>query len=166
MTIQDFTKIIRVGRGDCGHVFVSIKFKDGKLSITGVEGPKANGDAKGSCGQIVMSEWDIKEYAPGFDRAQELRLREIWDTWHLNDMQAGSPAQTAWLKANPINDRMEHYTKACAGLASAGLNPDPDFIHNGKPYSYGHDWLRVEVPADALEWLQGLPDTDVTPAWV
>ena len=163
---QDFTKTLRVGKGPSGNVFISIKCQGGNLSITGVEGPKANGDALGSCGQIVMHDWELQEHAPGFDAATVAKLRELWDEWHLNDMQAGSPAQAAWLKANPIDDRMNHYTKACEGLASAGLNPDPNFIHNGKPYHDGSAWLRVEVPADALEWLQALPDTDITPAWV
>lgn len=37
--MKDFTKIVRVGRGDYGHVYVTIKYKDGGLSLTGVEGP-------------------------------------------------------------------------------------------------------------------------------
>lgn len=162
---QDFTKILRVGTSPSGDVFIKIEFADGKLSITGVEGPMRNGNASGSCGQINMSEWDISEYAPGFDRDVELKLREIWDQWHLNEMQAGSPAQMAFLKANPITDRLNHYTKACQALAAAGLNPDPNYLHNHKPYRYGSAWLSVEVPEDVLVWLQALPDTDKTPAW-
>jgi hypothetical protein len=33
-------------------------------------------------------------------------------------------------------------------------------------YKYGSEWRKVEVPADVLEFLQGLPRSDVTPAWV
>jgi hypothetical protein len=33
-------------------------------------------------------------------------------------------------------------------------------------YKYGSAWLREEVPADVLEWLRNLPDTDRQPAWV
>lgn len=41
----------------------------------------------------------------------------------------------------------------------------------GKPcpvcgYKYGHAWKREEVPADVLEFLRSLPDTDKQPAWV
>lgn len=164
--MPNFKKIIRVGKGPSGNVFVSIKFSDNKLSITGVEGPMANGNARGSCGQINMSEWEIAEYAPGFDRDVELKLREIWDQWHLNDMQAGSPAQTAYLKANPIADRLNYYTKACEALTTAGINPDPNYLRDGKPYRYGSAWLKVEVPEDVLAWLQSLPATDITPAWI
>lgn len=162
----NFNKVIRVGNGPCGDVFVNIEFANGRMSITGVEGPKANGHAHGACGQIVMHEWEIKQYAPGFDRETELRLREIWDQWHLNDMRASSPAQTAYLKANPIDDRLDYYTKACAALTAAGLNPDPGYLRDGKPYCYGSAWLSVEVPEDVLVWLQSLPSTDVKPAWI
>lgn len=53
--MKDFTKVVRVGRGSNGQVFVTIKYEDGELSLTGVEGPNSNGDCKGSCGQINMS---------------------------------------------------------------------------------------------------------------
>lgn len=36
------------------NVFCKIQFVDGKLSITGVEGPLKSGNCLGSCGQIVM----------------------------------------------------------------------------------------------------------------
>lgn len=31
---------------------------------------------------------------------------------------------------------------------------------------YGSSWFRQDVPEDVLEFLKGLPDTDITPAWV
>lgn len=33
-------------------------------------------------------------------------------------------------------------------------------------YKYGSAWLKEEVPADVLDFLRSLPDTDGTPAWV
>lgn len=80
-------KIIRVGKGSQGNVYCKISFKDGRLSISGVEGPTRGGNCKGSCGQIVMHKWDISEYAPGFNAEVEAKLRDYWDKWHLNDMQ-------------------------------------------------------------------------------
>ena len=32
-------------------------------------------------------------------------------------------------------------------------------------YKYGSAWLRVEVPADVIEWIFSRPDTDKQPAW-
>lgn len=33
-------------------------------------------------------------------------------------------------------------------------------------YKYGSAWNREAVPEDVLQFLAGLPDTDITPAWV
>jgi hypothetical protein len=160
-------KTIRIGtQPQLGSLFCRIKFADGKLSITGVEGPKRNGDALGACGQIDMHQWNVTDYAPGWNAAMVSRFREIWHAWHLNDMFAGSPAQRAYLDANPITDRLDHYGKARDALRAAGLSPDPSYVHNGKPYTYGSAWLREEVPADVIEFLESLPETDQTPAWV
>lgn len=166
MTIKKHTiKPIKTAEG---YTYITIEWDDVKknLSITGVEGPKANGNAFGSCGQIIMHEWDVTEYCEGYDFDIVARIRDVWNRYHLNYMQAGSPAQMAWLEANPITDRMNYYTAATGALAAAGLNPDPNYIHNGKPYKYGHAWLRIEVPQDVIDWLFSLPADDTLPsAW-
>ena len=33
-------------------------------------------------------------------------------------------------------------------------------------YKYGTSWKVEEVPQDVIEWLNNLPETKVTPAWV
>ena len=162
--MEDFTKVVRVGKGPYGNVFCKIEWAAGKLSITGVEDPMANGNCRGACGQIVMHPWLIQEYAPGWSEAQETVFRDTWDRYHLNHMQPGSPAQTAFVRKLPEDQR--EYSKASAALAAAGLNPDPSYLHNGKPYKYGHAWLYLAVPEWALLFLKALPDTDITPAWV
>jgi hypothetical protein len=73
-------------------VFLTVAWDGKKLSMTGVEGPKGNGDAHGSCGQIAMHEWADYIAAPGIDLA---RIRAIWDAWHLNDMKPGCLHQRA-----------------------------------------------------------------------
>lgn len=163
--MKDFTKVVRVGRGSNGHVFVTIKYKDGELSLTGVEGPTSNGDCKGSCGQINMSpSWGITAYAPGFSAKIEKQLRYVWDAWHLNHMRAGSPAQRAVAATLPESMRRD-YTAMKQALREAGVDPDPWHPVNGKPYVYGSAWLRDDVPEDVLLWLQSLPATDIMPAW-
>ena len=85
--MKNFTKICRIGRQvEVGDTFIKIVFKDGKLSISGVEGPKPSGNCKGDCGQIDMHEWHIASYADGWDKDSVAKLREIWEKWHLNDM--------------------------------------------------------------------------------
>lgn len=160
-TTPNFTKLLRPGLVDVGYgdtpklrsVFVTVAYTDGRLSLSGVEGPTANGDALGSSGQC--SDLAVVDYAPGWTAEMVDRLRAEWERWHLNDMRAGSPAQEAWLRANPVKATYpeSHYDKASEALAAAGLNPDGG-------YRYGSAWLTEEVPADVLAWLQALPDSD------
>jgi hypothetical protein len=165
-------KVMRIGtlpsfNGRRMSIFVHAQLENGKLSITGVEGPMGGGNAIGGCGQIVMSLREpegLKDFepAPGWTLASVERLLELWDRWHLNDMRAGSPAQEAWLRANPVSFKYpeSHYEKASAALADAGLNPDAD------GYRYGHAWNREEIPADVVAEIEAFPDTDVQPAWI
>jgi hypothetical protein len=169
--MENFTKVVRLGvycpgfGGRGFSVFCAIEYKDGRLRITGVEGPLASGNARGGCGQISMhmdSEYlDHLVYAPGWNREKAERFIAIWNEWHLNDMKAGTPAQEAELKNHTWPGySVSHYNWACKVLSEAGLQPD-----NG--YSYGSAWLKVDVPEDVLEWLlRALPDTDKKPAWV
>jgi len=176
-------KTVRIGNGRThggrGYsIFCRIEYTDGRLSITGVEGPLSSGNCLGGCGQIVMS-LNEKENrlkispAPGWTRGMIKRFFAVWEKWHLNDMRAGSPAQTAEIEKHifPREYSSSHYSWACAILEDAGLQPDAGYIHEGPnvepgPYKYGSAWLSVPVPADVLEFLEGLPVTDRQPAWV
>ena len=177
-----FTKVVRLGTisvpRHCGSVRVSvfckIEYAAGKLSISGVEGPAAHGGYIGAWGQIDMHlrghEENIQS-APGWNIDALRKFFAVWERWHLNNLTAGSPAQEEFLRTHAAEWKTykanagsipSHYTWACEVLAAAGLHPDPG--HNG--YRYGSAWLREEVPEDVLIWLNGLPSTDVTPAWV
>lgn len=166
-------KIIRLGTtteyGSPCSIFCNIKFIDGKLSITGVEGPTGNGNCRGGCGQIVISlNPDSINPTPGWTHELIEKFLLTWDMWHLNDLQAGSPAQRAHLATFKFDRTLhsDHYSWAKEVLTEAGLQPDPNYLHNDKPYSYGSAWLRKEVPADVIAFLESLPETDITPAWV
>lgn len=130
-----------------GRVFITVRVEgDGpgrRLSICGVEGPKGNGDARGSCGQIgIRSDY---EAVPGIDLP---RIKAIWDRWHLNDMRAGDPVQEAWLREHGHG---KDYTETCANLEAAGL-----LVSNG--YKYGHAWKFEELPEEVVAFLATLPD--------
>ncbi len=102
---------------------------------------------------ILMGGQCVDKVAELFpDDAKAQRMRAIWDRWHLNDMNAGSPAQMEWLRNNEIVAPYpkSHYEEASKALALVGLNPDPDYLHNGKPYLYGHAWIKEELPADVV----------------
>lgn len=156
--MADLTKIVHIGRGNAGEVFCKIKLSNGRLSITGVEGPLRDGDCKGACGQIVMLEWRMSNYATGWNAELVTRFREVWERWHLNDMRAGSPAQEAFIRTWRAANQYE-YAAACAALKEAGLYDD-----NG--YKYGMAWKTEEIPAEVIELLASLPETEITPAWV
>lgn len=101
------------------------------------------------CGQCVDT---VAGYFPNDAKAQ--RMLVIWRRWHLNDMRAGSPAQEAFLRDNPIIDRLHYFEAACGALVAAGLQPDPNHIHAGKPYRYGTAWLMEDLPSDVREEIE------------
>ena len=162
-------KTVRLGtrktyRGRAYSIYCSIKLsEDGRLSISGVEGPTPSGNCIGGCGQIGMhlrNEQHEIQLAPGWTRDMLARFFDVWERWHLNDMKAGTPAQMAELEKHTFKHEYgSHYDWACKLLEEAGLNPD-------KGYRYGTAWLREDVPEDVIAFLQSLPDTDKTPAWV
>lgn len=96
-----------------------------------------------TCGQCIES---VAAYFPRDTKAQ--RMVAIWRRWHLNDMRAGTPAQEAWLRDNPIVAVYpeSYYVKASAALAEVGLNPDPNFTESG--YLYGSAWVIETLPDD------------------
>jgi hypothetical protein len=165
--MHNFSKVLCIGTTkDVGDLWVKVQFNDGNLSLSGVEGPKLNGDARGSCGQIVMHEWDFKSLYEGWDADKVKYLREVWDEWHLNNLTAGSPAQREWLANNPAGLPGFDYDARKDALSKAGLEPDASYLHNGKPYSYGSAWLKREVPDDVLMWLSALPEAKRKPEWI
>ncbi len=95
---KTFKKIVRPGTIKVTNthrvaIFCKIEIREGgELSITGVEGPRANGDAVGGCGQIVMSlrelgALDTFEPAPGWTLESFQEFLALWDRWHLNHMK-------------------------------------------------------------------------------
>lgn len=132
-----------------GELYVRASWDGHRLSMVGVAGPKANGDARGSSGQCVDELDEVTIWHHGWDAAKGARLKAIWQRWHLNDMRAGSQVQEDWLRANPVEATYpeSHYEKASEALAAAGLNPDA----NG--YKYGHAWKTEEVPEEIIREL-------------
>ena len=142
-------------------VFVTIKWHDGNLSMTGVEGPTVSGNAYGGWGQIMLSPLHP---ADGWESSDVTRLTDIWTRWHLNTMTAGSPDQEQWIREHRAEFPgypTDHYKWTCDGLADAGLNPDCG--HDG--YCYGSAWLTEDVPADVLDYLHALPNTTKAHPW-
>lgn len=95
--MEAFKRVYRVGtvdgrRGRCSY-YVCAEFDGRKLSLQGVEGPLASGDCLGSCGQARDGlTRDDFEPGEGWTRESAARLSDIWERWHLNDMNASDAA--------------------------------------------------------------------------
>jgi hypothetical protein len=153
--MNPFHRTCAIGRdrdGDVLWVRITLEDKaDGQeLSFHGVVGPRRNGDASGSSGQIVRSRPTCTTWINGWDDAKLSFLYDLWERWHLNLMNAGTPTQMAHLRALPGG--VPVYRTALAVLTDAGLQPDP-----ATGYSYGSQWLHETVNhPDVLEWLAAL----------
>lgn len=158
--------IVNIGRAKGANLYCKIEIENGKLSISGVEGPLPSGNALGSCGQIDMHQWEFKKYSKGWDSVKVKQFRKVWSDYHLNDMQAGSPKQTLAIEAWKLGGAVYSYESACAMLKELGILIDESYIHNGKPYQYGTAWLSKELPSEIISFLSSLPSTTNQPAWV
>ncbi len=99
------------------NAFVKIEFENGKLSISGVIGPKTNGDCWGSCGQCTD---EIRQGTPKENWSKEMlnKLCDIWDEWHLNDMRPYCKHQKelGWDKKANKKVTLYHYTLTAKAL--------------------------------------------------
>ena len=165
--MDTFKKTVRLGTTKIGgrwaSVFCRIEWDGARLSISGVEGPLPSGNCLGGCGQIDMHNPKIGNLAQGWTRAMLARFWQIWERWHLNDMNPGdvvqmgaiAGAKAAGWKPEPGNA----YESTRALLGRAGL-----VVHDG--YEYGTTWVHESVPEDVLQFLVGRPPLDRRPAWV
>ena len=174
-----FKKVVHLGFVKyIGNVFCEITIKDKgeykELSICGVEGPRKNGNCRGSCGQIkdVIVEHiksnNFKNFASGWDKKSILHFIEVWKEWHLNGLHAGNAKQEAfvekYLEEHPTE--RHDYKKICKVLEEHNLLVDEEDIYNGKPYKYGTAWRYVALPEEVIEYVKSLPETKIIPAWV
>jgi hypothetical protein len=182
-------KILRVGTITIGKkaasIFCKIKLEEDRLSISGVIGPKSNGDAEGGCGQIDMefkhgdpADDDHRytdnlimpeqiEFARGWDRKTWYAFLKIWKQYHLNDMRAGCPHQEMMKWGKETVTMPDGSQKSTSFLYpsehAAGV------LTKACPecgYKYGTSWKFSAVPKEAIEFLEALPVADRQPAWV
>jgi hypothetical protein len=184
--MKESTHYVSPGVGEYGRLFVTIKVRreDGitRLSITGVEGPRANGDAKGSCGQCVEALDHLARLSPGWDVGMVQRLKTEWERWHLNDMRAGcehqrkagwdtrpiDPARpaSAYVSLTRDGETRPYFTGwnmltwITRKEHPEGLLSEPCEVCG---YKYGTAWLKEDVPGDVIAFLGSLPQDDSLP---
>ncbi len=146
-TMEQIDKVVCLGTsqtygGRHYRIYCHIRFGDGKLSITGVEGPLANGNCLGECGQIDMHLRDAQstiKLEKGWNKAMLEQFFNIWQEWHLNTLHAGCEHQR--------QNKTEDFCEVCQ-------------------YKSGSKWLTKEVPVAVLQFLTQLPETTHNYAWV
>lgn len=137
-------KILHPGKIGNEKVFIKISWDGFRLSITGVIAPRKNGNAS-SCGQILSQLEYIDNLSAGWNESMILGLYEIWDKFHLNDLQAGCEHQRAF--------GWEYSTHSGKNCPICG-------------YKIGTEWKTGIIPNWAIEYLFNLPETQIQPAWV
>lgn len=234
-------------------LFIKTEIKDGKLSISGVIGPRKSGNSAGGCGQIDMEfvHRDPKQndkryhntlipyqkikYAKNWNATKWLDLLDIWHKWHLNDMKASCEHQRdlGWdeqaaeeviiykwkLKSDYLERQRELEYKAIDDLKEKGIAKMDEYSREifAKPYTietrekelpytldtyyqadeshekkttrgslrvdehadgilskscpscgykYGHSWIKRPLPAEVISFIESLPESEITPAWV
>lgn len=166
-------RILRPGTTRDGDVFLWVEVgfcgtvNEGKLrlSISGVVGPKPNGDARGSCGQCVEALDELTALAPGWTPDMVARLRDVWKRWHLNDMRAGCEHQRDWPTTEPIEvvsyglttEAMRLRDTTRARLADAALRGETvELDARARALAGLADWYQYRfAPPDADSPLSG-----------
>jgi hypothetical protein len=166
-----FNKVVNPGKVEIGgrlcEMFVEIEFRsDGELSIHGVVGPWHSGNCAGSCGQCDGELEKIGVFHRGWSKEKVRRLRQVWNDWHLNHLRPGCIHQAEWNAGKMLT--MPGGEKKEAGWVTPDEHPE-GLLEKPCPvcgYKYGSAWNKESVPHDVLDWLRGLPDTVITPAWI
>lgn len=162
--MQNFTKICHIGCSSNGDIYVQINYKGGELSIIGVN----NGGYGQIQNSIARTELKHNEFGWGWDKESVDKFIQIWNRWHFNHMNPGTPAQMIIIrhfknlanKEDPLHMESPHayakkkgfdyyYDLQLYWLRSVNMES-----HDG--YKFGTKWLFEEVPKDVLEWLYGL----------
>lgn len=129
------------------HLEVEVKDSEkGKvLSISGyVSGPHGYG---GQCQDSIAEDF-IGTHSNLSNGKQVMlgRLIEIWNRYHLNDMNAGTEKQMKALRGKKFS-----YEDALEYLESINLKVDDG-------YEYGTAWLFEEIPSSVLKEIEEIID--------
>lgn len=116
------------------------------LSIVGV----LSGDMAGQIYKDIRTE-KCCNFRSGWTQEKLDKLLDVWENYHLNDCQAGTPEQMEilrpWFKTVKYPENT--YDGQLRQLDKYGMR-----THNG--HVYGSKWLYMPIPADVLEFLHSL----------
>lgn len=170
---RTFSRVLNPGTVLIGkqkaQVFVKISYKNRCLSLTGVEGPTPSGNCRGSCGQIQLT-IEPGQLGEGWTRTKLDRLIDIWEKYHLNDMQAGCEHQRAnWDITSKIEVVTYHLTaearkqrKDAEALATAAAiaGQVATLSETSRALLDCEWWRSIHHPPDADSPLSGCYEVD------
>jgi hypothetical protein len=168
MNMKDFTKVSAIGHSkETGTTWVKVKYEGGRLSITGVEGPLRNGDARGGCGQIVMDEWCFDSYREGWNADMVRHLRDVWNDWHLNDLSPCSPEMRALGWCELAKEGRLGYSFTLATPEATKSRKARELLESAKFFNMDIDTILLqsiqELAARPYTLVIWLPENTVTP---
>lgn len=104
----------------------------------------ASAHGKGHWGQCLDFIHENAEKYIMPDSKQDLfnRIYNVWNEYHLNDLQAGTKKQTDAISEEMM--KLYDYKTVCEHLKIVGLYED-------RGYKYGHGWLCKEIPAEVVD---------------
>lgn len=119
-------------------------------------------------GKVIAEHQIVDEIAKFFPEDKQIQqMKEVWERYHLNDHIPGSPKQMEWIRSHEdeIKKFMEehevNYFKAASRLLEQErLNPDKSYVYYGQPYTFGHAWLKEEIPKPIQKQIESWKSED------
>lgn len=156
--------------GDSGktrqaNAYAKIEWDGKRLSICGVVGPMSNGNCLGGAGQCTNS---IRGGTPadGWTREMLDKFCDIWDRWHLNDMNPCCKHQRelGWLEQAKEQITLYHYhlTREASNAKKAAEKAAVEALRKGETFTpTGEQSFYATLP----EWLDiyGAPSEELAP---
>ncbi len=112
----------------------------------------------------------LNDYPELKDNDVFMEVYDLWNSYHLNDMHAGTPEQEKAIEEWKSQGNKYDYEKVCEYLKSKGLyevststidkEANPKYKNcEEKTYKYGHDWLKESILDKDLERIKSLIET-------
>lgn len=146
-------KNLKIGKlkGGEKYIWVEVNYDGNRLSIVGYI--KFRNGIIDSCGQIkdeIIELYANKELELFIGREIFLKLMDIWDKWHLNDLKAGCKHQERLIK---------HLVKIY-GLDFFKIDNIMKIKEFNRcsicGYRYGSKWLKINVPEKVIKFLNAI----------
>ena len=89
-------------------------------------------------------------------------IYNLWESYHLNDMHAGTPEQEKAIEEWKSQGNSYDYKEVCEYLKSIDLYEvkftgwSSSHHYENELYKYGHAWLIQELPDEVVERIQTL----------